>query len=168
MKELYNCRFTSDYRCPKNNGKNVIYKVFKQGSLVKAYPFNGAGLPSSRIQMFRTEDGFVIPNSAINVLGKVSQSNFSGNEKDIPYAEVVEDKPKIISLPKNSILSSDFASKIKRKSKSSVTGSIIGFAGGFVYAMAKGQNKLVFGVIGSVIGFTLGNLYDGFVNEEKK
>jgi len=169
MDQIFNCQVVQEINAPKRNANGAMtYKMFRIGQMVNVKPFKKT---LSNVQMTVTQDGFVIPSSHLRILSSTapnnSQSNFDAQPKngnEVEYATIVEDKPKTVSLPMNSIVNSDFVSKLKTKSKASVNGAVVGLVAGFVYAIAKGKNKLIFTALGSVGGFFLGSAYSSFMN----
>jgi hypothetical protein len=160
---LITCKVLKDFRSPKKNGSSVLYKDFKSGSIVKG-DLIANNTPNGGVQMFRTEDGFMIPKGNLNPIGG-GKSNVSGDE-NIEYAEVIEEKPKLAILPKD--IKANMGSFIQNKSKVAVNGAVIGLVVGFAYAVSQDKSKLIFSVVGSIGGFLLGNVYSSYVNEDKK
>lgn len=171
MSQIFNCQVVQEINAPKRNANGAMtYKMFRIGQKVDTKPLSRT---MSNVQMMVTQDGFVIPSSHLRILNRATQNNSRSNfdasaqnksENEVEYATVVEDKPKVYSLPMNNVVNSDFVSKLKTKSKASVNGAVIGLVAGFVYAVAKGKNKLIFTAIGSVGGFFLGSAYSNFMN----
>jgi uncharacterized protein YcfJ len=93
-------------------------------------------------------------------------SNATGEEEAIEYAEVIEDKAKTLKMPVD--IKNNMGDFFKTKSKIAVQGAVVGLVIGFAYALAKGKSKIIFSAIGSIGGFVVGNLYNNFINEEKK
>ena len=160
---LITCKVLKDFRSPKKNGSSVIYKDFKNGAIVKGDLISN-NTPNGGVQMFRTSDGFMIPKGNLNPIG--NDKSYATGDENIEYAEIVEEKPKISILPKD--IQANMGSIIKNKSKVAVNGAIVGLVVGFAYAVSQDKSKLMFSVIGSIAGFVLGNVYNNYVNEEKK
>jgi uncharacterized protein YllA (UPF0747 family) len=154
MSSTINCEVIKSFRAPKRNGKDVIYKEFTKGQRVKG------GLVDDK--MFQTFDGFIVPKSNLRPI----MSNASGEEEAIEYAEVIEDKSKTLKMPVD--IKNNMGDFFKTKSKIAVQGAVVGLVVGFAYALAKGKSKIIFSAIGSIGGFVVGNLYNNFINEEKK
>ena len=152
-KQNISCTVIKTFRAPKKDGNQVIYKEFKLGERIKGTLLDA--------RMFITDSGFIIPKDNLKPIITNSQ-----NDENIEYAEVIEDKPKIVILPKD--IKSNMTGALQVKSKTAVQGAIVGLVIGFAYAMAKGKSKILFSAIGSVGGFVLGNLYNKYINEEQK
>lgn len=164
----YNCQITRDFKAPKRNGGSVMYKELRKNNVIVATPINASSTPNSVLKVFKTTDGYIIPENCVHILSKVKQhSNVNGSE-EIEYAEIVEDKPKTMSLPTPSSIKTGLTQSIQTKSKIAVNGALIGLGVGLVYAMMKQKNKLMFSALGSVGGFFIGNLYNNYINEDKK
>ena len=164
----YNCQITRDFKAPKRNGGSVMYKEFSRNSVIIATPINASSTPTSVLKVFKTVDGLIIPENCVHVLGRAKQHSSANGTEDIEYAEIVEDKPKTMALPTTASLKSGFTDTLKTKSKIAVNGALIGLGIGLVYAMMKQKNKLMFSALGSVGGFFIGNLYNNYINEDKK
>jgi hypothetical protein len=166
MSNLITCQVIQGFHSPKKNGKNVIYRDYNIGDKIKGSLVES----SSNIDMFKTNDCFLIPKSHLRPLsgGKPRQSNFTQPQENVEYAEVVEDKPKVLTLKNATALKSNMTDILKTKSKTAVNVALVGLVVGLGFAMMKGKSKILFSAIGSVGGFFLGNLYNNYINEEEK
>ena len=148
-----NCIVISDYSNSKNKGKSFEIGDRVSGDLIKS-------TMNTNNPMFKTDDGYFIPKKSLKpITNNYSNSNGSSETS----AEVVEDEPKYIKLPKT-VKNADF---LKNKSQSAINGSIAGLIVGFGFALAKGKSKMIFSVLGSVVGFGLGTVYNNYINSEE-
>jgi len=154
---LINCEVTRSFNSPKKVDGQVIYKEFKLGAKVKGELLND----SSRMQMFQTTDGFVIPKSNLKPL-----INNGNSDENLDYAEIVEEKSKTFNSPLK--YNSKIASILKEKNKTAINGAIFGLVVGFAYALSKDKSKVLFSMVGSVGGFILGNLYNSYIKDDSK
>ena len=165
--KVYRCRLLQNFRSPKKimNGKKLAFKQFTEGSEVVGSRFNQAESPVNYAPVFKTTDGYIIPQSYLQVLGQVQ-----GAQKEVlQEAVVVKDNDYISKSSIDSVKSatsnlsgSTLVDSEKLRSKYAVNGAMIGGAIGVVYALMKGQNKLVLGGIGIVLGGVGGNMYNNY------
>ena len=149
-----NCIVIRDYSNKRNRGKSFVIGDKVSGDLIQS-------TIDSSIPMFKTDDGYFIVKSCL----KPMSNDYSNSEgSDGTYAEVVEEKPKLLNVPKD-FKATDF---LKKKSKVAVNGGLAGLVVGFGYAVAKSKNKMIWSVIGSVVGFGLGTIYNNYVNSDNK
>jgi hypothetical protein len=161
--EVLKCRVIQTFRAPKkvNGGKSLIYKLIKEGSIIEGSYYNQSSSPANYVPVIKTTEGFIVPESHINIIAKVGTSK----PKDFQEAKVVEDVDLLSGEQKSNIkkvtesFSKNFAISAKNESKTTVNGAMIGAGIGLIYALMKGQNKLVYSGIGGLIGGYIGKAY---------
>jgi|TARA_R110000751_G_scaffold90890_5_gene178242 hypothetical protein len=140
------------------NGKKLKFKSFKEGDEIKAFPFNQSDVPGNHVPVFKTKDGFIIPESYLNIIGEESPP--------IQEAKVVKDSDYIskdtIENVKNNLQAKNIIESTKTKSKHTVNGALIGGVIGLAYALMKGNNKLISSAIGILAGGFAGNIYSNY------
>jgi hypothetical protein len=157
-----------DFRAPKNEGGNVVFRDYKEGDHIQARKFNRSDVPSNHVEAYKTDDGYLIPLSNVYVLGTIEEATpieQQVQEEPIQEAEVVTDNVIPTPAPPTNTAPATMIDNLKSRNKSAVNGSLIGGLAGVVFAMVKGKNKMMAGAIGAAIGFAAGNMYHKFSNK---
>lgn len=165
--KVYRCRLTQNFKSPKKimNGKKLAFKQFIEGAEVVGSRFNQSDTHINYAPVFKTTDGYIIPQSYLQVLGEeramkneVLQDAVIVNDNDYVSKSSIENVKKASSNMSGSTL----VESAKLKSKYAINGAMVGGAIGVIYALMKRQNKLVLGGIGIVLGGVVGNMYNNF------
>lgn len=166
--DLFRCQMVVPFRAPKQVSGDVVFKVFPEGKIFEASPHNGALLPNNHVPSFKTKDGYIIPITNINVLGKLNSAQ-SRAKDNIPMAEIVDETAKAskqhvekFAAASGGFKAKNFVDLQNNKSKASVNGAMIGVALGICYALVTKKNKWMFASIGAIGGYAAGNVYSSF------
>lgn len=158
-------KMVADFRAPKDNKGQLVYKLFKNNSSVTVQEFNQASIGNINfLPVYKTKDGFIIPKSNIMIIGVEEQPK--NDLSSIPEAQIVgnsEFQPKDLKEKIGNIGSVNSIIKTEAiRSKYMVNGALIGGIVGLAYAMYKGESKFMFAALGVVgggfIGKTVQNL----------
>ena len=159
---IVDCILIDDCLAPKRVGNTAKKKAFRRGQRVQGTVTNIALTPDSQVLALKTKQGYVIPEPFLNILGEVGGGATQEAEpySEAEYAEVIEyeegEEPSMTSIT-DSIKSSNLIKTNSIKSKRVVNFAFGGAAIGLVYAMMKGQNKLLSSAIGAIGGGIIGN-----------
>ena len=166
------CILIDDCLAPKRVGNTAKKKAFRRGQRVQGTVTNIALTPDSQVLALKTKQGYVIPEPFLNIIGEVG----SGAPKEadpyseVEYAEIIEDEedksPSVTSISE-SIKASNLVKTNSIKSKRVVNFAFGGAAVGLVYAMMKGQNKLLSSAIGAIGGGLIGNYVSRKIKENE-
>tara|TARA_R110001599_G_scaffold142533_6_gene323225 strand:- start:1127 stop:1639 length:513 start_codon:yes stop_codon:yes gene_type:complete len=158
---LVECILIDDCLAPKRVGNTAKKKAFRRGQRVQGTVTNIALTPDSQVLALKTKQGYVIPEPFLNIIGEVGSSapQESDPYSEVEYAEVIEEDDKDPSMTSitDSIKASNLVKTNSIKSKRVVNFAFGGAAVGLVYAMMKGQNKLLSSAIGAIGGGIIGN-----------
>lgn len=158
---LVECILIDDCLAPKRVGNTAKKKAFRRGQRVQGTVTNIALTPDSQVLALKTKQGYVIPEPFLNIIGEVGSSapQESDPYSEVEYAEVIEEDDKDPSMTSitDSIKASNLVKTNSIKSKRVVNFAFGGAAIGLVYAMMKGQNKLLSSAIGAIGGGIIGN-----------
>lgn len=158
---LVECILIDDCLAPKRVGNTAKKKAFRRGQRVQGTVTNIALTPDSQVLALKTKQGYVIPEPFLNIIGEVGSSapQESDPYSEVEYAEVIEEEDKDPSMTSitDSIKASNLVKTNSIKSKRVVNFAFGGAAIGLVYAMMKGQNKLLSSAIGAIGGGIIGN-----------
>ena len=175
-KVIVECRLIEDCIAQKRTRSGVQKKPFRIGTKVIGIVENVAITPDHQLLALKTKEGYIIPESFLNVIGAVGKTN-SKPVKDAYYeeiqeAEIVDDendsrqKGKI--LIKNGGKISDLVAKSSKQSKSTVNFALYGTGIAVVAALLMQKNKFAFGVMGALIGGMIGNYYGKLTENENE
>ena len=158
---LVECILIDDCLAPKRVGNTAKKKAFRRGQRVQGTVTNIALTPDSQVLALKTKQGYVIHEPFLNIIGEVGSSapQESDPYSEVEYAEVIEEDDKDPSMTSitDSIKASNLVKTNSIKSKRVVNFAFGGAAIGLVYAMMKGQNKLLSSAIGAIGGGIIGN-----------
>ena len=160
---IVECILIDDCIAPKRVGNTAKKKAFRRGQRVRGTVSNIALTPDSQVLALKTKDGYLIPEPFLNILGEVEGGAPKQNDtyEGVEYAEIMEDeedaKNPSLSNITDSIKASNIISTNSIKSKRVVNFAFGGAAVGLVYAMMKGQNKLLASAVGAIGGGIIGN-----------
>ncbi len=152
--QLVECRLIQDWRAPKqiDNGAKVEYKTFKKDETVYGYPFQqgSSDTGANFVSVLKTKDGFIIPESYLNVIGEAKQVSAEDASKT---PQTTTDSPSTTALP------GVISGLAKTRTKIAIRGAMIGAGLGLAYTFWKGGNKIMFASMGALGGFIAGNMY---------
>jgi len=171
--KVVECILIDDCLAPKRVGNTSKKKAFRRGQRVRGTVTNIALTPDSQVLALKTKDGYIIPEPFLNIIGEVGGESSRKNEthEEVEYAEIIEDEevngnPSLSSIT-DSIKASNIISQNSIKSKRTVNFAFGGAAVGLVYAMMKGQNKLLSSAVGGIVGGIIGNYVSGKIKENE-
>lgn len=173
---LVECVLIEDCLAPKRVGNTKTSKPFRRGQRVRGVVENIAITPDHQLLALKTQDGYLIPEPFLNVLGEVKNKNKQDSKySDIEYAEIVEDEDlsneskgvKEIINAYGKIKPSNIILKNAVRSKHTVNFALAGGLIGLVYAMFKGKSKMIFATIGVVGGGVIGNYYGNKIKNDE-
>jgi|TARA_R110000822_G_scaffold46670_3_gene124210 hypothetical protein len=167
------CILIDDCLALKRVGNTAKKKAFRRGQRVRGTVSNIALTPDSQVLALKTNDGYLIPEPFLNIIGEVDGED--SRKKDpyegAEYAEVIEDEeidknPSLSSIT-DSIKASNIISLNSTRSKRAVNFAFGGAAIGLVYAMMKGQNKILASAVGAIGGGIIGNYVSKKIKENE-
>jgi hypothetical protein len=141
---------------PKYSGGKVKYKNYRAGEKIKGQAFNNSAIPTNYSPAFKTLDGYVINMGHLMVLGEEQIAEVIDDNK--AFVEKIKDRYSLF----NSGNSEGMIQGQTKRSKFMVNGAMIGGAGFFLYAMAKGGNKGTSAIFGIVIGALVGRMWANY------
>lgn len=151
MQELFNIQIIEPINAPKNVNGKLTFKAYKINDIVQAYVFNQSSSSLNYLEVFKTTDGFTIPQKNAMILS--SAGTYDPNQ-EIQEAEIVtNEQPKVLATTKTMIKG------LGERNKYSINGALAGAAVGLIFAMAKQKNKYMYTALGAVAGFAIGNMY---------
>jgi|GEM_PF-5288407 len=159
MEKYYRATLIESWRAPKKVGGNIEYKSFPKGTKVEVAKYNRASTPLNYVPIYKTRDGFGIPEAHLHILGAI--------KSDIPKANVVKDSDMVSSETMNKAKKKASAHRKesmvagqKTRSKAMVNGALIGGGIALIYAMYKGkENKAMIAAFGVIAGGIGGKFY---------
>tara|TARA_R110002020_G_scaffold44348_2_gene127983 strand:- start:772 stop:1284 length:513 start_codon:yes stop_codon:yes gene_type:complete len=158
------CKILQDYQAKRPHGRNVIAKTFRENQIIVGNPIDVSMTPDHQIMALETKEGFIIPESYIDVLSP-PPSYSPPQQEEYQEAEEVKDNSstykQIFKKPKSlkHLSAADVVENTGIKSKTTVQFAIGGMIIGLIYAMLRQKNKIVLGALGGFAGGTIGNLY---------
>jgi len=156
--QLFDLRAIQNFRAPKKEGGQVVYKAYNQDEIIQGSVHNQASTPANYAEVYKTADGFIILKSNVQVLGPATIQR-GAPEKDATLS--APSSPAAASVDK-------IVGSVKKRSSATVKGAMIGAGIGLVFAMFKGKNKLISAAIGAAAGGAIGNAYSKYTGNEDK
>lgn len=174
--KLVECILINDCLAQKRVGNSVKKKPFRTDSRVVGVVTNVALTPDSQVLALKTQDGYIIPEPFLNVIGEVKggsrqqKANKETQYEDIEDAEIIEDEKEEKSIVNvfESLKASNIVTNNSLKSKRVVNFALGGAAIGLVYAMLKRKNKLIVSTLGAITGGIVGNYVSSKIKENDK
>jgi hypothetical protein len=168
--KLVECELIENCLAHRRMGNKVQKKPIHKGTRVRGVVTNVALTPDSQVLALQTQDGFIIPEPFLNVIGEVKNGNNSSPSVEDVEAEVVSENSsdKSVKDVYDSLKASKIISSNRIKSKRVVNFALIGGGIALVYALVRGKNKLVYAGIGAVGGGIVGNYIGRKIAENEK
>ncbi len=165
------CRLLEDVKAKKPMGNSVIQKVYRKNQIVLGIPIDVSMTPDHQLMALQTKDGFIISETALDILSSPSTTKPKPAPVYDEAKEVVDKTPSLKSIFKKPktlkyLNATDIVDNTKIKSKTTIQFAIGGMIIGVVYAMLRSKNKLILGALGGFAGGTIGNFYTNATNKE--
>lgn len=153
-------KVVEDFRAPKDNKGQLVYKLFKKDSSVTVQDYNQASVGNiTFLPVYKTKDGYIIPRSNVIIIGAEKPKNDLGS---IPEAQVVKNSDFLSNESKGKLANIGSVNDIIKnevvRSKYMVNGALVGGVLGLAYAMYKGDSKIMYAVLGVVGGGFVGTM----------
>jgi hypothetical protein len=155
---LVECKLIDDCLAQKRMGRKVLKKPYRMGQRVTGIAVDLSPAPDTQLMALETQDGYVIPEPFLQIIGEVEQPNSKKETyyEEIEDAEIVEDKPSSTKEENKRIIKDlvmNSTKKNKFTSKFIFGGALLGGA----IAMYSGKSKFLYAVVGAIGGGVLGN-----------
>lgn len=142
---VYNCELIADTLGKKAVNGRLKSRNVKASKNITLKAVNVSNMPSGKLLMFETNDGYIIGNTFVRTLSQKSpQMNFNSNQQS---NQVQSPTKSTVSIKTTDIGS---------KTKATKNGVLIGGIAGLLLAMKYKQSKLVFAAAGAGLGGYIG------------
>ena len=155
----YRCQIRHNTVAVKPSGTRVKEKTLKEGSMVELKAINRAMVQGNYSLAFMTKDEYIVNQLAVIVVGAVPNRmnmNAQANNVQFEEANVVSNNSQTGGSPAVNLFDID---KMKRGSKATVNGAVIGGIAAFIGAVKYKQNILILSLAGLAAGGWIGSKF---------